>query len=193
MRHRHPTIEGFVLAGGRSSRFGSDKALAVRHGRSLLSGALEALRGLDLQPWIVTPESAAYGRYHARFVTNERPGRGPVEGVRAALHACTQPWALILGVDMPGVTTTALQPLLELVAREPEANACCFRDRTNRRHPFPGLYHHHLLKWLDGSWPILSMQQLLERAGAVTLGPEDIPQAIDLQRVLMNANRPADL
>jgi molybdopterin-guanine dinucleotide biosynthesis protein A len=186
-------IEGFVLAGGQSSRFGSDKALALLHTRTLLSHALAALRGLDLDPWIVTPQAAAYARYRARFVSNERPGRGPVEGVRVALHACPASWALILSVDMPGVTAAGLRPLLEFASREPPSRAFCYRDRSDRRHPFPGLYHRRLLEWLDRAHPAGSMQELLDRAEVVTLGPEDIPQHIDMQRVLRNVNRPADL
>ncbi len=196
-------IEGFVLAGGQSSRFGSDKALAIRHGRSLLSHALKAIRGLGLDAWIVTPHAAAYGRYHARFVTDERPGRGPVEGVRVALHACTSPWALILSVDMPGVTAVSLRSLLEFAMRCEGSGrrsvgkgsaplASCFRDRLDRRHPFPGIYHRRLLDVLNCGKPVGSMQELLARAGAVTLGSTDIQQHIDIQQVLRNVNHPLD-
>ncbi len=187
------SIEGFILAGGQSSRFGSDKALAIRHGRTLLSHALGALRGLGLDPWIVTPQATAYGRYRARFLTTERPGRGPVEGVRVALHACAASWALILSVDMPGVTAAGLRPLLEFASREPSSHALCYRDRSDRRHPFPGLYHRRLLEWLDCAHPASSMQELLDRAEVVTVGAEELPQLIDLKRVLRNVNRPIDL
>ncbi|MEY4238751.1 MAG: hypothetical protein RL339_1352, partial [Pseudomonadota bacterium] len=36
---------GCVLAGGQSSRFGSDKALAELHGRTLLARAVDTLSG----------------------------------------------------------------------------------------------------------------------------------------------------
>jgi molybdopterin-guanine dinucleotide biosynthesis protein A len=153
---------------------------------------LEALRGLGLQPWIVTPDAAAYRRYRARFVSNERPGHGPAEGVRAALHVCRRPWALILGVDMPGVTSAALQPLLQAAMRSPGRDAYCFRDRSGRRHPFPGLYHRRLREALEGFPVDGSMQDLLDRADAVAMGPDEFPQSMYLQRVLKNVNRPDD-
>ncbi|MDM7914318.1 MAG: NTP transferase domain-containing protein, partial [Candidatus Eisenbacteria bacterium] len=81
-------VSGFVLAGGASRRFGSNKALATHRGRSLLALALRAMRELNIHPRIVAPDPAPFRRYRAPVLTGERPGLGPVEGVRVALtHA----------------------------------------------------------------------------------------------------------
>ncbi|MBM3287648.1 MAG: molybdenum cofactor guanylyltransferase, partial [Candidatus Eisenbacteria bacterium] len=93
---RTPPVAGFVLAGGESRRFGRDKALANYEGRPMLQRALDALRDAGLEPAVVAPDAGPYRSLCSSFVTSERPGRGPVEGLRAALKATQEPWALVL-------------------------------------------------------------------------------------------------
>ncbi len=93
-------ILGAVLAGGRSSRFGSDKALALLDGVALLDHAVTAL----------APFCAAVvvcGRDDPRHITladRPAPGMGPLGGLNAALHkALAEDYAgvLVTGCDMP--------------------------------------------------------------------------------------------
>lgn len=93
-------ILGCVLAGGQSSRFGSDKALAELTGRTLLSRAVETLSGWCEQVVVV-------GRGEAPAPTLPdwpRAGMGPLGGIAAALHlAADEGYAAVLtcGVDAP--------------------------------------------------------------------------------------------
>ena len=73
---------GVVLAGGQSTRFGSDKALAELGGRTLLARAVDTLTGFceyvvvagrELAPAPTLPDWP-----HA--------GMGPLAGLAAALH-----------------------------------------------------------------------------------------------------------
>lgn len=102
---------GAVLAGGRSSRFGSDKALArLPDGRTLLDHAIAAL-----SPHVAT--MVICGRSHdgmASLVDRPAPGMGPLGGINAALHhALEQGFTAVLttGCDMP-VYPAALVPAL---------------------------------------------------------------------------------
>lgn len=75
-------ILGAVLAGGRSTRFGSDKALAELGGRTLLARAVDAL-GAQCDAVVVV------GRDEAPAPTLPdwpRAGMGPLGGIAAALH-----------------------------------------------------------------------------------------------------------
>jgi len=91
---------GAVLAGGRSSRFGSDKALALLDGRQLIEHAVTAL----------TPHSAQVvicGRTDPRWTCLAdlpAPDMGPLGGLAAALvYALERDFSAVLstGCDMP--------------------------------------------------------------------------------------------
>ena len=105
---------GFVLAGGRSRRMGTDKAFLEFRGRSLLARSLDLLRALTTEVRIVGPgeKFAAYGP----VIEDVYPGRGPLAGIHAALTASTTELNLILAVDLPLVTEALLRFLIEQAA-----------------------------------------------------------------------------
>jgi len=105
-----PDAAGFVLAGGRSSRMGRDKALIELAGQPLVSHALAILRGAGLEGAIVGP-LARYGAF-APVVEDLRPGRGPLAGVCVGLASTSAQWAVFLTVDMPVLPASLVAVLL---------------------------------------------------------------------------------
>lgn len=75
-------ILGAVLAGGQSTRFGSDKALAELDGRTLIARAVDALSGLCEHVVVVGRETAPA----PTLPDWPRRGMGPLAGIAAALH-----------------------------------------------------------------------------------------------------------
>lgn len=185
------SVEAFILAGGRSRRLGSDKALAVWQGRPLLAWALQALEETGLAPTVVSPEVEAYRSLASRFLTRERPGLGPVEGLRVVLLAAQAPWALVLSVDMPCVDSGTLRSLLAFDRTGEQV--VCFADSSGRRHPFPGLYNRTLLRSIEEQGPGGSMQHLLDVASPRLLRASELAVAYDLDSVLRNVNCREDL
>ncbi|PKB14748.1 molybdenum cofactor guanylyltransferase [Novosphingobium kunmingense] len=93
---------GAVLAGGLSSRFGSDKALAALDGQTLLDRAVERLAVWCDSVVVVGREAASV----PTLPDWPRPGMGPLGGIAAALrHASDHGFAevLTIGVDSPGL------------------------------------------------------------------------------------------
>lgn len=90
---------GFVLAGGRSSRMGADKALAELGGRPMVLHALEVLREAGLPAAIAGARSDLAGI--APVVEDAAFGLGPLGGVCAGLAATDAELAVFLPVDMP--------------------------------------------------------------------------------------------
>ena len=70
MSEDYEEAEGFVLAGGRSSRMGRDKALLELGGRSMLKIALDKLRALPL----AIPPRVAGARSDAGAIADLHPG-----------------------------------------------------------------------------------------------------------------------
>ncbi len=105
---RNPTrrLLGAVLAGGRSSRFGSDKAVADWQGRALADHAA-ALIGPHVDAIVIVgPDGIA---------DIPRPGLGPLGGIAGALdHAAGHGFACVLTIacDMPRLPEDLLERLL---------------------------------------------------------------------------------
>lgn len=166
-------ILGVVLAGGLSTRFGSDKALAEVEGHSLLSLAVDALSG-----WC--DHVVVVGRAAAPAPTLPdwpRAGMGPLGGLAAALRLAQDEGydsVFSCGVDSVGLPE-------DLLSRLTPAPACLAAQ------PVIGL------------WPASSATALEE----LLHGPEPhsmyrFAEIIGARRVEMetnpaNVNTPADL
>ncbi|WP_068073231.1 molybdenum cofactor guanylyltransferase [Novosphingobium lentum] len=93
-------ILGAVLAGGQSSRFGSDKALAELDGRTLIARAVEALEGLCDAVVVIGRETAPA----PTLPDWPRAGMGPLAGLAAALHhAADAGYAAVLSVAVDSI------------------------------------------------------------------------------------------
>jgi molybdopterin-guanine dinucleotide biosynthesis protein A len=106
---------GFVLAGGRSSRMGRDKALLPFEGRTLVEHVAAMVRkAADSVALVGNP-----GRYASLgfpVIADNFPGCGPLAGIEAALRASNADWNLIVACDMPGLSTAFLRYLLDIAA-----------------------------------------------------------------------------
>jgi molybdenum cofactor guanylyltransferase len=104
-------VTAFILAGGRSSRMGRDKAFLQLGGRSLLERALEAARAVAAEVRIVGQKEKFSS--HAPVVEDVYPGRGPLAGIHAALRSSGTELNLVLGVDTPFIDARFLHHLID--------------------------------------------------------------------------------
>ncbi len=94
------TAEGFVLAGGQSSRMGHDKALVEFVGEPLIARAVSILRNAGLQVSIAGARSSM-SAFAPVIEDGSDGGRGPLSGICAALAATRSQYAVFLPIDMP--------------------------------------------------------------------------------------------
>lgn len=188
-------LTGAILAGGHSSRFGSNKALFAPDGETLISKAAGLLRPLTGEV-LVSASPAHAGTYDflgLEIVEDLHPDSGPLGGLEALLQRCSTPWLLVLTCDMPFVDSDALLTMI--------------------RHALQPQGHHHgvlprALAWrrCDGSispFPLLIEQDALailqDRIRAGKLSMKGLLCAVDTfyitspsDRLLSNINRPED-
>jgi molybdopterin-guanine dinucleotide biosynthesis protein A len=104
-------LSGFVLAGGKSTRMGQDKAALNLHGRTLLEHALAALRTVCGNVAILGKQEL-YGGI-APVYEDIFPECGPLGGIHAALSSSQTKFNLVIAVDTPFLSPEFLMYLGE--------------------------------------------------------------------------------
>lgn len=166
-------ILGAVLAGGKSSRFGSDKALAELGGRTLIARAVDALSGWCEYVVVIGRETAPA----PTLPDWPRPDMGPLAGIAAALHhARDEGYVAVLtcGVDSVGLP----ENLPDLLGKAP----ACLADQ-----PVVGIWPPSALPAIETileSTDKHSMHRFIEVIGA---------RAVSSRRKSANINTPDDL
>ena len=107
------TVTGIVLAGGLSTRFGTDKSRAAWRGRELVEHVLARLPDERTETLVVLREEQSAGDWPGVRLVHDDPelGAGPLRGVIAGLAACTTDWAWIVACDQPLIEANLLRGL----------------------------------------------------------------------------------
>jgi molybdopterin-guanine dinucleotide biosynthesis protein A len=103
---------GYILAGGRSSRFGRDKALVEMAGRPLILHVAERAREVCEAVTIVGPPQR-YAHLNLRVIGDAIENAGPLGGIATALEDSASPWNLIVACDMPFLCAAVLDLLFD--------------------------------------------------------------------------------
>jgi molybdenum cofactor guanylyltransferase len=111
---------GVVLAGGRSSRMGRDKAMLRWRGDSLLAHMQQRLHASGVSRVIVS------GSYpHCDAVPDRFAGMGPLGGLASVAASLPDAVLLVVPVDMPLLSAAALRHLRESA----ECGCLCFEHQ----------------------------------------------------------------
>lgn len=174
----------YVLAGGQSSRFGSDKALADMGGIPLLKDVIIRLKHDDQHAIIVSGDIKPYEHLGYPVITDDPTGVGPLGGLSAALsHRIKQHgkgWIMLASCDL---VYPRRQWLERLVARLTNQNQSVIAFRGERWEPMFALYHTNTLPQIQHQlqYARYSLQHLLDSVAAIAVdlpdGMTSIPQA----------------
>ncbi len=106
---------GVLLAGGKSSRFGSNKALTKLAGRTMIEHPAKILTELFKNRLLITNTTAEYAFLGWPMTGDIYPDAGPLAGIHAALRSVTSPLIFVAGCDMPFLDKTLITYLCSLV------------------------------------------------------------------------------
>jgi molybdenum cofactor guanylyltransferase len=181
---------GVVLAGGRSSRMGRDKALIELGGRTLLQRALDLLAP-HVDDLLIIGDAVAHVDPLARTIPDERPGQGPLGGLVTALKHARHELVVVVACDMPGLTDAFIERIQLEMTHHADA---IIPEHDGLIEPLAACYHRQCLAPFERSivQEALKMSGALEQVRAYFVpiypGAGDWPD--DLFR---NINAPGDL
>lgn len=185
------SVAALVLAGGNSSRMGTDKALIHWQGMPLLERVCQvALQSCStvrvLTPWPeryqhVLPESC-------QILVETTPGQGPLVALEQGFRQISTPWLLLLACDLPILSPTILQRWINMLPGDDIKAVVPYN--TGRWEPLCGFYHRR-------SHP--SLQSFIEQGGRScqhwlsTFTPQKLTLDASAKAMLWNCNSPKDL
>lgn len=103
-----------ILAGGKSSRMGCDKAFLEIGGQTLLARQIQLARDAGAAEVFISGRVGVdYSASGCRVLMDKFPDAGPLAGIERALAAAAAPLLLVLAVDLPGMTADFLRTLAD--------------------------------------------------------------------------------
>jgi molybdenum cofactor guanylyltransferase len=187
-----PDLTAFVLAGGKSSRMGRDKAFVEHDGETLLTTALTLARGVADQVCIVGSREkfAAFGV----VVEDEFRDCGPLGGIHAALRSSETELNLMLAVDMPFVPAGFLQYLV-LQARDAPMAYVIIPRPENRWQPLCAVYRRSFAEAAEEALRAgrNRIDLIFESTPLLVIDDEKLKHAGFSSDIFLNLNSPSDL
>lgn len=123
-----PALFGLVLAGGRSRRFGSDKAAIEIDGQTLLARTFELLDPLADEVYVSVAAAQAADELRDAFPTihDDEPGLGPAGGLRSAHRQHPDVAWFVVACDLAGLDERTVADLVQ--SRNAEKGATAYRS-----------------------------------------------------------------
>lgn len=191
------SIEGFVLAGGKSSRMGCNKALLELGGKKLIDRSADLLAGFtDTVSIVGSLPANITARPIIADLKTAGEHRAALVGIYTALFHTRTEWSLIVACDLPFVTRELLHHIISKAdSISPSVGAILCKQPDGRVQPLIGLYRRDLCI------PIVSQRlsdgrlRLQEMAGEVNAHLIDFDQVRDLPHAkyfFWNLNTPED-
>jgi len=101
-----------ILAGGKSSRMGRDKAFLEIGGTTLLARQIGLARELGAAEIFISGRAETnYSKFNRRVLQDKFPAAGPLAGIERALDLISTPLLLVLAVDLPEINAELLRAL----------------------------------------------------------------------------------
>ncbi|WP_166965180.1 molybdenum cofactor guanylyltransferase [Yeosuana marina] len=104
-------ITGIILAGGKSSRMGTDKGFLKLNRKSFVEYSIEAMKPLVSQMMIVS-NNADYDAFKLKRVEDVIKNSGPLAGIYSGLSHSKTDYNLVLSCDIPFIKTSILEMLI---------------------------------------------------------------------------------
>jgi molybdenum cofactor guanylyltransferase len=129
-------LAGAILAGGRSLRYGTNKAFETFAGMSLIDHAVLSLSGFCDPVLVVANDLAPYLHLRATLVQDVVRDQGPLGGIYTALLFSPHDWVFTKATDMPFLNKE-LAKMMDALREDCDAVVPSLNDRVE---PLMALY-----------------------------------------------------
>ncbi len=187
------TLAGLVLAGGKSTRLGQDKALVSYAGKTLLEHTVALARHFCHEVWLSGRQNTEMaGQLQTiPWLLDNKPGLGPLGGILTGLSQLNRP-LLVLACDLPYLDKNTIKRLLQARGRRPKKSVMTtfLQQETGWIEALVSIYEPEATPYLKAA----QAKGIYKLSVAL---PEEvrhhIPYSTDEATPFFNINFPADL
>ena len=180
---RHENATGLILAGGKSSRFGNDKAFVIHDGISLLEHSIRVLKPL-VKDVVISGVKQKFEFTGLQVIEDETAGLGPAGGIVTCLKKTETELTFVLACDYPFLKQKVFEELFLFST----AYSVVIAAVGEQWHPLVGIYHNSVNEDIS----LLMSKGILSMHDLVSPMKYHVVQ-IENKLWLRNVNRPEDL
>ncbi len=187
-------VNAYILAGGRSERMGSDKALLpIAGGETLLARAVRAASAVC--PCVRIVGNHAYLCTFGEVVPDTYPQAGPLGGIHAALLDSNSEWTLVLALDQLDYRAELLRFLLSAAETAGETTLAIVPECGARLQPLCALYRKPFAAVAEAALERgeRKIARALEETNTQVIAEAELRAAGFSERDFENINTPEDL
>ncbi len=176
-----------ILAGGRSSRMGTDKALLPSHGKTFIEQIAKELSSVFEVVVIISDSKEQYEFLKLPIYEDIYKNSGPLAGIHSAMRHSKQQNLFIASCDIPCITMDLIGYLLE--ARHEEDVTIFSVDNVPQ--PLVGIYHSKILPIIEEKLQSyqLSVLKLISEVRSTVI---PFPWSNEYPHGLVNVNTPEE-
>lgn len=177
-----------ILAGGRSSRMGTNKALLKINERPNIERIITSLSPMFSHPILVTNDPEVYRFLGVKTVTDYFPGKGPLAGIHAGLKASPIETNFIVACDMPFVSGE----LAEALVNRSDGCDAVIPVIGGRQQPLFAVFKKKLLAKMEDQINngCLRLKDFLDQLDVLYLTEQDLHMNESLDKIFFNMNHP---
>jgi molybdopterin-guanine dinucleotide biosynthesis protein A len=184
-------VTGVILAGGKSTRYGTNKAFVRVEGVPLIERVIEVMGSVFENLLLITNTPEEYAHLRLPMVEDVIKGRGPLGGIYTGLRSISTKAGFFVACDMPFLNPSLIRRVVEM-----QGDSDAVVPRVGKWvEPLLSLYAKTCLVAIEelidsGNIQILRFFQKVH----VRYVQEEVLRSFDPQlRCLANVNRPEDL
>lgn len=180
-------ITGIILAGGKSSRMGTDKGFVLWKNKTFIQHSIDAIKPL-VNDIIIVSDFKIYDTLGYKRVADSLTDAGPLSGLYSGLTKSNSEFNLVVSCDVPRITNNVLNKVIEGYTQGNMATVCVAKGKVM---PLIALYHKscvNLCKTLlsNGERRMMYLLSQLHGVNYVHLNKQDAKH-------VENINSPTDL
>lgn len=184
-------ITGVILAGGKSSRMGTNKSFLKLGNQTIIERIAELMKSIFTDVIVITNTPDEYRFLNLPLYEDIYKWKGPLAGIHSALKHTQTEKIFVLSCDVPLMAKEMIQYLVEYKSEK----QIVFCEAAGYHQPLVGIYSKEILSEIekfisDNEMNDKSFHQFLKKVDAEIIHPEKLPFYKD--EIFFNVNRPED-